>query len=77
MTVTDPFNAAADPALPTVALALDPLAVQEEFKRGLPRLAGEDGTIKVKTITVLRHKVGRRCVIEYDVRVERPDGTRH
>lgn len=77
MTVTDPFNAASDPALPTVALALDPFAVEEEFKRGLPRLGGEDGTIKVKAITVIRHKPGRRCVIEYDVRIKRPDGARH
>ncbi len=77
MTVTDSFNAASDPALPTVAIALDPIAVKEEFKRGLPRLAGKDGRVKVKAITVIRHKPGRRCVIEYDLRIKRSDGTRH
>jgi hypothetical protein len=74
--VSDPFGAASDAALPTLALALDPAAVQREFKRGLPRLAGEDGRVMLKSIRVLRHKPAKRCVIVYDVRVERPDGPR-
>jgi len=73
MTVSDSFGAASDGELPTVALALDPGEVKAEFKRGLPRLAGEQGKVRVNSITVTRHKPGRRCVIEYDVRVERPD----
>src|SRR5687767_2263818 len=76
MTVLDPFGAASDRTLPTVALALDPGEVSAEFKRGLPRLAGEQGIVKVRSIRVVRHKPGRRCVIEYDVRVERPDAPR-
>ncbi len=68
--VADPFDAAADPALPTVAAALDPATVKAAFKRGLPRLAGEHGQIVVKSICVTRHKPGKRAVIEYDVRVE-------
>src|SRR5213596_2436646 len=76
MTVIDAFAAASDRELPTVALALDPGEVSAEFKRGLPRLAGEQGRVKVKLITVTRHKPGRRCVIEYDVRVEGPDEPR-
>ncbi len=71
--VTDPFGAVADRALPTLTLALDPSAVAAEFNRGLPRLAGEDGRVAVKAIRVIRHKPGKRCVILYDVRVERPD----
>lgn len=70
--VSDPFGAAADAALPTVALALDPAVVNEEFKRGLPRLTRKGGQVLVKSIRVLRHKPGKRCVILYDVRVERP-----
>ena len=72
VTVSDPFGAASDEALPTLALALDPAAVKEEFKRGLPRLAGEAGQVLLKSIRVLRHKPGKRCVIAYDVRVEQP-----
>jgi hypothetical protein len=71
--VADPFGATADPALPTVARALDPSVVAAEFKRGLPRLAGEDGRVGLKAIRVIRHKPGKRCVILYDVRVERPE----
>ena len=56
MTVIDAFAAASDRELPTVALALDPGEVSAEFKRGLPRLAGEQGKVKVKSITVTRHK---------------------
>jgi Phosphotransferase enzyme family len=72
MTVSDPLGAAADPALPTVALALDPQAVKHLFKRRLPRLAGPRGVVRPKRVRVTRHKPGRRCVLEYDVRVERP-----
>jgi thiamine kinase-like enzyme len=68
--VHDPFSAAADAALPTVARALDPVAVKEAFKRGLPRLSGDRGQVIVKSIRVMRHKPGKRAVIEYDVRVE-------
>jgi hypothetical protein len=38
----------------------------------LPRLAGEGGRVEVRAIRVMRHKPAKRCVIEYDVRVERP-----
>jgi hypothetical protein len=76
MPVSDPFGAAADPELPTAALALDPREIAGEFKRGLPRLAGVDGRVEVKAIRVIRHKRGKRCVIEYDVRIERPGAAR-
>jgi hypothetical protein len=69
MIVIDEFNAAADSELPTVRLALDPEIVQGEFKHGLPRLAGPNGRVDLKGIRVIRHKLGRRCVIEYDLRV--------
>jgi tRNA A-37 threonylcarbamoyl transferase component Bud32 len=74
--VTDPFFAAQDAQLPTVALALDPPMVKEEFSRGLPRLSGPEGRVIVRSITVVRHKPGRRCVIDYDVRLESPDQPR-
>ena len=71
--VDDPFDAAHDPALPSLRLALDPHEVERRFKRRLPRLAGEDGLVRVRGIHVVRHKPGRRCLVEYDLRVERPD----
>jgi len=70
--VSDPFDAAGDPALPTVARALDPREAQHQLGRRLPRLAGHDGFARVHAIRVTRHRPGRRCVIEYDLEVERP-----
>jgi len=67
--VSDPFSAANDPELPTLALALNPTEAKHELKRGLPRLSG-DGVLRVKAIRVTRHKPGRRCVVEYQVEVQ-------
>lgn len=75
-TVSDPFGVAEDSQLPTLRLALNPHVVNEEFRHGLPRLAGKDARVSVRSITVTRHKPGRRCVIEYDVRIRLPDGSR-
>jgi len=68
--VIDPFGAADDPAIPFVAEALDPCKVQRRFTYGLPRLAGEDGTVRLRAIQVTRYKPNRRCCIEYSVEVE-------
>jgi len=73
ITVSDPFGAGADPQLPSVALALSPAEVRAEFKHRLPRLAGQEGWVRVRAIQVTRHKPGKRCVIEYDVRVRQAD----
>jgi tRNA A-37 threonylcarbamoyl transferase component Bud32 len=67
--VHDPFGAATDSEMPTLALALDPAMVKEKFKRGFPRLTTM-GFVKLKGIRVTRYKPNRRCVVEYDVRVE-------
>ena len=74
--VSDSFGVAGDPALPLAASALDPATVREEFKHGLPRLCGEGGRVSVRGIEVLRHKPGKRCVIEYNLRVKPSDGGR-
>jgi hypothetical protein len=65
--VSDPFNAAADRALPTVAAALDPGRAAAELKRHLPRLAGTDGILKLRAIRVIRHKPGKRCVLRLKI----------
>ncbi len=70
--VIDPFDAARDPEMPCLARALDPAEVERQFSRGLPRFAGEQGLVHVRAIRVTRHKPRRRCVVEYDIAVERP-----
>ena len=69
--VTDPYGVATDRAMPTLALATDPADVQREIGVGLPRLAGADGFVHLRAIRIRRHKPGRRCLIEYDVDVDR------
>ncbi len=73
ISVSDPFNSLSDPALPALAFALDPQIARKEMKRGLPRLTGENSLVRLQAIRVVRHKPGRRCVVEYDVNIERPD----
>jgi hypothetical protein len=73
VSVNDPFGAAADKSMPTLAAALDPVEARKEFRRRLPRLSGKDGRLRLQAIRVIRHKPGRRCVVEYDVEVERPN----
>jgi glycosyltransferase involved in cell wall biosynthesis len=70
--VSDPFGARADKALPTLAAALDFATAWSAFKRRLPRLSGEAGKLRLKTIHVIRHKPERRAVVEYEVKVRTP-----
>jgi glycosyltransferase involved in cell wall biosynthesis len=68
--VSDPFKSLTDAELPTLAVALDPAEAKKEFRRRLPRLSCADGKLRLKAIRVVRHKPGKRCVVEYDVRVQ-------
>jgi Phosphotransferase enzyme family len=69
--VVDPFCAADDPEMPSIATALDPDEAQRQFEHRLGHLAGEDGSFQLREIRVARYKPGRRCVIEYDL--EQPE----
>jgi aminoglycoside phosphotransferase (APT) family kinase protein len=70
--VSDPFGAANDPAMPFLAQALNPGDVHQQFRRQLSGFIGEGGQLHLLGIRVVRHKMGRRCLVEYDVAVERP-----
>ncbi len=72
ISVHDSFGAALDKDMPSLSVALDPNEARRELKRRLPRLS-KDGRLRLEAIRVTRYKPGRRCVVEYDVRVERPD----
>ena len=63
---------AADPELTSLEAALDPATAERHFGRKLPRLAGRDGFVRVRNVRLARYKPARRCVVEYDVDVERP-----
>lgn len=68
--VTDPFSALDDPALPTLRLALEPDEARHQLKHHLPRLAGEGAKFRLKAIRVVKHKLSKRCVVEYELRVQ-------
>jgi hypothetical protein len=71
--VVDPFGAADDPEMPSIAPALDPDESQRQFEHRLEHLAGEDGHLRLREIRVTRYKPRRRCVIEYDLEIEGPN----
>lgn len=70
--VEDPLGASRDPAMPFLARALEPRDAERLLSRCLPGADG--GRVRVRAIRVRRHKPGRRCLLEYDVLVERPGG---
>jgi hypothetical protein len=71
--VEDPFGVAADRAMPSLRKALDPSEAERQLQRRLPRLTGENGSLRLEGIRVRRYKPARRCMIEYEVAVERSD----
>jgi hypothetical protein len=71
--VADPFGVADDPAMPALARALDGDEVARQLG-ALGGLTGGIGRVGLLGGRVLRYKRGRRCLIEYTVGVERPDG---
>lgn len=70
--VDDPTNAADDEALPTLALALDPEMAARELRRGLRSIQAEPSELAVRRVAVLRHKLHRRCVVQYELTLKRP-----
>lgn len=69
--VSDPLGAAGDAQMPFLKHALSPLEAQPMLANNLPYLPGFTGQVSLQAIRVTRHKPGRRCVIEYDVQVQR------
>lgn len=64
--VSDPFGALGDEGIPFLPAALDPAVAQDRFRR-LPRLQARVPGLLLRAARVLRHKPGRRCLIEYEL----------
>ncbi len=75
ISVSDPFNALADPALPSLVHALNPDGMKRYFRRRLSLTSFQGGPLFLRSIRVTRHKPGKRCLIEYDVVVGERDGS--
>lgn len=67
VTVVDSLGAGTDPAMPFVVRALDPHHAQLRLAAAF----GFQGNAALSAIRVVRHKPGRRCVVEYEVVVGR------
>lgn len=70
--VDDPFDVAADPKLAFLTDALDPDRATRALAPLMPRAAGADVPFRLRRIRVVRHKPGRRCMIDYEVEVHPP-----
>lgn len=70
VTVMEPYQLVTDPALPTLAPALDPAEAARRVPRRLARLAG-DNPIRLLGARLVRHKPGKRAIVEYEVEVDR------
>ncbi|MCU0551429.1 MAG: aminoglycoside phosphotransferase family protein [Leptolyngbya sp. Prado105] len=69
--IQDPFHILADPKLSFLAAALDPVQVQQQFQTQLFYRSERLKVLEIQAIRVIRYKPQRRCLIEYDVLVER------
>ena len=68
--VIDPFTVSDDPEMLFLSEALDPDRAQEELERlDLGRILNRPGTARLSAIRVVRHKPGRRCLVEYDLEI--------
>jgi hypothetical protein len=58
-----------DPALPGLAVALDPMRVAEALSQALPDLHPSRARILRCQVTVLRFRPGKRCTVRLDLRL--------
>jgi aminoglycoside phosphotransferase (APT) family kinase protein len=74
VTVVDPFGVPTDPKMPFLARALDPVEAQARLAACWRATQGAGSALELRAIRVCRHKSGRRCLIEYEVRCRDRDG---
>ncbi len=67
------MEALQDTALPQLKSALAPAIMQRHFKEQLKGLCHRPDDIHLEKIEMLRHKPGRRCLIEYTLKIGSSD----
>ncbi len=72
--VSDPFGVTNDPKMPFLVQALNPLEVQYQFQHCSLPLTSENDQVQLNAIRVTRYKPGR-CLLEYDLKLERSDAS--
>ncbi len=66
--VIDPLGVGTDPGMRFLGQALDPADAEPRLESLLGR-----GRLRLLAIRAVRHKPGRRCIVEYDVEIESRD----
>lgn len=61
-----------DPTMTFLEAALDPDQATTALRRNLPGLGGRGGRFEVARAALIRHRPGRRGLIEYQLRLRRP-----
>ena len=59
-----------DPAFAFLVDAFDPAVAADVLKQAMPCLEQEFGDFSIENILIRRHKIGRRCLIEYELATE-------
>jgi hypothetical protein len=74
VTVFDRFDAVLDQTMPSLSSALDPIEAKRQIRRVIRPGLPEGARVALRAIRVMRHKPGKRCLIEYDVKVSEANG---
>jgi thiamine kinase-like enzyme len=72
--LTEPMNFPTEPKMPFLEDAFNPLIVERLFNQHLTDLHQGQGKIELESIRLIRHKIGKRCLIEYQIRIVFPYG---
>lgn len=67
--LTELINNPTDPKMPFLKDAFNPLIVERLFNQHLTDLHQGQGKIELESIRLIRHKIGKRCLIEYQIRI--------
>ena len=71
--VSDPFGVTNDPKMSFLVQALNPLEVQHQFQNCSLSLTSENDRVQLNAIRVTRYRPRKRCLLEYDLKLERPN----
>ena len=74
MTVTSPAADVSDPVIPSLGKALDPELVHPALQLALRLWRRDISDVELCSIRLIRHKPGRRALIEYQVSLAGPNG---
>lgn len=72
--IHDPSGAASDPLLPSLRVALDAEVAAEQILRRLTSLTHDIRNVVIHRISILRHKPGKRCLVEYELELQQAGG---